>query len=252
MKTRTETRARRPYLLLDAGGTLVSPNISLLTQAARRHASGLDGEVLRQAFFRMIHRADRSLRETGRYERIEEFLLDVLLTAGVPESVAQQVLEHAQAMSGTQSLWTCALPGTHEAVELLHTAGYRMAVVSNSDGTVARQMEDLSLSHYFDAVFDSHLLGVAKPDPRIFRIALSELGLEPSDCLFVGDLFMIDVLGANAAGIPAVHLDPLESCADWPGIRAKDLRTLADLLVAGRFDLGDPRLMCFPAGGAAS
>jgi HAD superfamily hydrolase (TIGR01509 family) len=247
MKTRTETHARRPYLLLDAGGTLVCPNVGILTRAARRHACEIDGETLRQSFFRMIHRADRSLRETGRYERIDEFLLDVLVTAGVPEGVAGQVLEHAQALSGTQSLWTCALPGTSEAVEVLHTSGYRMAVVSNSDGTVARQMEDLSLSHYFDAVFDSHLLGVAKPDPRIFRIALTELGLEPDDCLFVGDLFMIDVLGANAAGIPAVHLDPLESCADWPGVRAKDLRTLAGILVAGQIDLGDPGLMCFPA-----
>jgi putative hydrolase of the HAD superfamily len=250
MKTRTETRARRPYLLLDAGGTLVCPHVGLLTRAAKRHACEIDGEALRQSFFRMIHRADRSLRETGRYERIDEFLLDVLVTAGVPEGVAGQVLEHAQALSGTQSLWTCALPGTGEAVEMLHTSGYRMAVVSNSDGTVARQMEDLSLSHYFDAVFDSHLLGVAKPDPRIFRIALSELGLEPSDCLFVGDLFMIDVLGANAAGIPAVHLDPLESCREWPGFRAKDLRALAGILVAGQIDLGDPRLKCFPAEGS--
>jgi putative hydrolase of the HAD superfamily len=245
MHSRLDTK--RPYLLLDAGGTLVCPDVILLARAASHLACQVESDAFVLSFFRMIHRFDRTLKETGRWDRNVDFLLDVVAAAGVPGNVAAQVLAHAYALNSSRSLWTCALPGAREAVATLHASGYRMSVVSNSDGSAARQMADLSLSSFFDTVFDSHVLGVAKPDPRIFEIVLSDLGLTPNDCLFVGDVFMVDVLGANAAGIPGIHLDPLGLCAGWPGMRARDLNAFAELLGSGRLDLRDRRLLAFPS-----
>jgi FMN phosphatase YigB (HAD superfamily) len=111
-----------------------------------------------------------------------------------------------------------------------------MSVVSNSGGNVAHQIADLGLSSYFDEVFDSHPLGVEKPDPRIFQLVLANLGLRPAECLFVGDVFMVDVIGANAAGIAAIHLDPLDLYAGWPGIHTRDLQSFADALTSGKLD----------------
>ena len=77
-------------------------------------------------------------------------------------------------------------------------------MVSNSDGRVEQALAAAGLRHYFDVVIDSALVGVEKPDPRIFHAALEALGVAPEEALYVGDLYDIDVLGARAAGLDAV------------------------------------------------
>jgi HAD superfamily hydrolase (TIGR01549 family) len=213
--------AKRPYILLDAGGTLVYPSVEIIRGAGQNHGAGAP--------------------------TAKDYFTSILLHAGTPAALTASVLSEAERMCSradgapwTRTFWTYALPWTRAAVEQLYAAGYRMSVVSNSDGNVAHQMADLGLSRYFDEVFDSHLLGVEKPDPRIFQLVLAKLGLHPTDCLFIGDVFMVDVIGANAAGIAAVHLDPLELYGGWPGIHTKDLQTFADALASGNLLTLDP------------
>ena len=79
-------------------------------------------------------------------------------------------------------------------------------MVSNSDGRVAEALEAAGLRQYFDVVVDSTLAGVEKPDPAIFHAALDALEVPPAAALYVGDLYEVDVVGARAAGIPAVLL----------------------------------------------
>src|SRR2546423_15622480 len=57
-------------------------------------------------------------------------------------------------------------------------------------------------------VLDSSAIGVEKPDPRIFRMALERSGLAPDEAVYIGDIYSIDVVGARAAGMQAVLLDP--------------------------------------------
>jgi putative hydrolase of the HAD superfamily len=59
----------------------------------------------------------------------------------------------------------------------------------------------------FETVVDSSLVGVEKPDPQIFRIALERMGLGPEHAVFCGDLPAVDVEGARAAGLRPVLLD---------------------------------------------
>jgi hypothetical protein len=68
-------------------------------------------------------------------------------------------------------------------------------------------MERLGLARYLDFVLDSGEVGVEKPDPRIFARALAEAGLRPSEAVYVGDFYSIDVVGARAAGMDTVLLD---------------------------------------------
>ena len=58
-------------------------------------------------------------------------------------------------------------------------------------------------------MIDSQLVGVEKPDPRIFAIALERLGLAPADGLYVGDIYEVDVIGARRAGLDVILLDPM-------------------------------------------
>jgi putative hydrolase of the HAD superfamily len=109
----------------------------------------------------------------------------------------------------------------------------RLVVVSNSDGTVEDGLASLGLRELVHGVVDSAVVGAEKPDPAIFRYALDLAGTEPDRTLHVGDLFSVDVLGARAAGLHAVLLDPY---GDWDDVdcpRAPDLQSLAHALVNG-------------------
>jgi putative hydrolase of the HAD superfamily len=94
--------------------------------------------------------------------------------------------------------------------------------ICTSDGGQAAQVA---------VVVDSDVVGVEKPDPAIFRIALDALGLAPDDCLYVGDTVHFDVNGARAAGLRPVHLDPYGLCpgADHPHVGS--LSQLAGALI---------------------
>jgi len=98
--------------------------------------------------------------------------------------------------------------------------------VSNSDGTVEAGLEEHGLRRYLHHVVDSAVVGVEKPDAAIFRHALSLAGAAPDRTLHVGDLYAVDVVGARAAGLHAVLVDPH---GDWPDVDCERVRDVAAL-----------------------
>lgn len=131
-------------------------------------------------------------------------------------------------------LWRRVMPGVPEALRALRDAGLALVVVSNSDGSVERGLTDQGLRGLLDAVFDSQVVGFEKPDPRIFEHALARAGAQPERTLHVGDMYGADVVGARAAGIHAVLLDPH---GDWGEVdcdRHADLPGVAREVLASR------------------
>jgi putative hydrolase of the HAD superfamily len=86
----------------------------------------------------------------------------------------------------------------------LRAQGARLAVVSNWDVSLHDVLERTGLRRLVDAVVISAELGVAKPDPAIFRAALERLGADAAGAVHVGDSLEADVAGARAAGLEAV------------------------------------------------
>jgi putative hydrolase of the HAD superfamily len=121
------------------------------------------------------------------------------------------------------------LPGIPEALSRLVDAGFRLVVVSNSDGTVESGLRDRGLRRFFGPVVDSALVGYEKPDRRIFEYALRVSGAEPETTLHVGDLYDADVLGARAAGIHPALVDPFD---DWQNVDCRRFRDVAELQIA--------------------
>jgi FMN phosphatase YigB (HAD superfamily) len=101
-----------------------------------------------------------------------------------------------------------------------------MSVISNSDGRTTQAFGDVGLRRYFEGIFESQTQGVEKPNPKIFERALSQLDLKPSEALYIGDIFEVDVKGANWAGLGAVHLDPLGLYAGRSGVHLRDVHHL--------------------------
>lgn len=86
---------------------------------------------------------------------------------------------------------------------------YKLGLVTNGPSRTQRpKIEQFNLAEYLDLLVVSEEVGVAKPDPAIFRIAMADLGVTPRETLFVGDSVEFDMRGALAAGLPFVWMNP--------------------------------------------
>lgn len=203
-------------LCLDAGNTVIFLDHARLAEIARGAGHDVRAEVL--------------VRTEGEAKALAESggLLDVMWThrdrpgaiawgktigtmvlrAGVPEASVPVLLDAAWAVHEVRNLW-CKVPeGMGEALDAMRAHGVKVAIISNSEGMLDRLFTDLDVLRHFDLVVDSGKVGIEKPDPRIFRIALDRFGIVPERTLHLGDVFATDVLGARAAGIRHALIDP--------------------------------------------
>lgn len=115
------------------------------------------------------------------------------------------------------------------ALQALRKIGLKTAVVSNSPWGSSpelwgQEIERLGLTPYFDALCFCGEVGWRKPAKPIFHLALNRLGVEPADCLFIGDRPKWDIDGPMAVGMRAILLDRHGDYPDRQSI--KDLREL--------------------------
>ncbi|HEX2250795.1 MAG TPA: HAD-IA family hydrolase [Gemmatimonadales bacterium] len=211
-------------VLFDAGNTLVFLDYDRLAQEVGAALQlPLNGEGLRQH----EDAAARAMEQAAATDqaRAAAYLEALFLHGGVPPDRMGEVRECLIRMHRQLHLWCSVAKGAADSLKRLRDAGLRLGVVSNSDGRVEEALEAAGLRRYFDVVIDSARVGVEKPDPRIFHAALEALGVAPSEALYVGDLYEVDIAGANAAGIEAVlmttsaHGSPPD-CRTTPSIEA--------------------------------
>lgn len=157
-------------------------------------------------------------------ERADRYLETMFRLAGVPAERMGVVRECLTGLHQERHLWCSTASDTRDALDRLRGAGLRLGVVSNSDGRVEVALAAAGLREYFDVVVDSALVGAEKPDPAIFRAALTALEVQPEEAVYVGDLYAVDVLGARAAGLDAVLLTPerppVGDCRSTPSLGA--------------------------------
>jgi putative hydrolase of the HAD superfamily len=85
---------------------------------------------------------------------------------------------------------------------------YRLGIVSNFYGNLDGVCRSIGLCSIFSVLVDSHCVGVEKPDPAIFRVALDALGATPQTTVFIGDSLRRDREGARRMGMRFVWLQP--------------------------------------------
>ena len=122
------------------------------------------------------------------------------------------------------------MPDTPAFLEGLATQGYFLGVISNSTGTLEDQLVRLGLARYFQAILDSAIVGVQKPHPEIFRLALQRAGVEGSEAVFVGDTYATDIGGAQLAGLMGVLMDGVGAYPDAACPRISALPELTKIL----------------------
>ncbi|MGE5618378.1 MAG: HAD family hydrolase [Sphingomonadaceae bacterium] len=121
-------------------------------------------------------------------------------------------------------------PDVEAALANLKSSGYRLGLITNVTDDPTADLERTGLRNWFDVVVASCLVGIDKPDPRIFHFAMERLGVAPEEGIHVGDQFLADVEGASSAGLEAVLLDRYDLQEGRHPLRIRSLLDLAPLL----------------------
>jgi putative hydrolase of the HAD superfamily len=216
-------------VFFDAGNTLIRMDDAAIAAALVTHGVPVTGADVQRAEWRARVRLDASLvpgASTEHPDTGHRYLVYLLEELGVRDAALVSALAAwRRGYNLPQGLWTAMEPGAAEALKLARTSGLRIGVISNSNGTVADILAHLGLAPDLDFIIDSSRVGVEKPDPRIFRLALARAGVHAHEAAYVGDLYSVDVLGSRAAGLHPVLMDP-GSC--WPPRDCDKARTAHD------------------------
>jgi putative hydrolase of the HAD superfamily len=216
MRARVTCRA----VFLDAGGVIVLPNRRLVTSALAGIGIDVDASLVPAAHYRAVRLLDR---EPERRDGEHAYLRAVCSALGVSRERLSDAVERmahlADRRASGEILWSEPAPGALSTITALGGAGMVVFVVTNSDGHAADNLRDASICQTgagagveVAGVIDSGLVGSAKPQRGIFRVAMQSARVHPGSVVHVGDMLIADVAGALASGIVPIHLDPHRRC----------------------------------------
>jgi HAD superfamily hydrolase (TIGR01549 family) len=198
-------------VIFDYGGTLVYSIEGKVIQEVVRSlgltTQELDSEKLLKRYYEVwystsigLPRGQRLTPETiGR--SMYTAALDVLGNAELAHVVASAYVA-SEGKSGTRRLYPDVIPTLKE----LRKAGIQMGIVSENlklSRDLRTELAHLCKGEYFDSVVTSEEVSLHKPDPKLFIAGARSLGVDPGDCLYVGDSLELDIKGARKAGMDA-------------------------------------------------
>lgn len=107
--------------------------------------------------------------------------------------------------------WT-AIEGVKETLLGLKNQGYQLGLISNWDQTARQVLEKNGLDEVLDEIVISSEVGMEKPDPGIFRLALEKANVTSNQSLYIGDNYYDDVIGCQKVGMHCLLINPYGNC----------------------------------------
>lgn len=153
-------------------------------------------------------------RGLGKYQTIEANIQDACHTLGVPLDPECLRVAMLARMALARATWKLK-PDTVQTLTELEERGCKLGLLSNCSADYACLWEEMPLATFIEQPVFSCTVGLKKPDPRIYQLALERVGLHASRCLYVGDGESQELTGATNAGLHAVRIS-------WPGDEARD------------------------------
>jgi putative hydrolase of the HAD superfamily len=237
-----DSLARPEAVLLDVGGVFLLPEHERILGAfTRAEFTPPDGELdLDVAHFTGAARFTADLDVESDWAASWHSYLDAYIEAcGVPELDRDEVHRHIDSEFADAALWVRIIPGCREGIRALADTGVRLGIISNADGLIGERLRTFELVQVgpgigveVECIIDSGAVGVMKPDPRIFAMALDAMDLAPEQAWYVGDMPGIDVVGARSAGLYPVVADPCGLHHDADYDRMDSLSDLAARITA--------------------
>ena len=195
-------------VILDFGGTLADgglewePYHEAIRIILTGNGYGVEMRELKRALRGALQELNK-LRARGKERTFEEVYAMFLRRLGVPEDAELLGLLHDNfKMYYRTEYFHCV-----EDVLKELSSRYKVALLSNTMSDQPRELlREGGLDRYFDLIVCSRDTGVRKPNPEIFRLVLSELGVEPGEAVHVGDSVEADMYGAQDSGVTGVWI----------------------------------------------
>ncbi|MDQ2688855.1 MAG: HAD family hydrolase [Chloroflexota bacterium] len=212
-------------LALDAGFTLLSPRRTLadaLSEVLSADGQTITEDEMRAAweeadrwFWDEYHRPGNDTWSDD--SRIEEYWrrYHSVMLGRLGLETHREMLDRILASQFASDSWE-PYPDVEPMLAAVREMGARIGVVSDWGSNLRGILRELELDRYLDFVLPSGAVGVAKPNPAFYRLALEEAGVAPGEALMVGDSYRADVRGAWSAGMDAVWLDRHEGMSITP------------------------------------
>ena len=224
---------------MDVGGVFYLPEHARIRDALARLELAVEAERLDEAHYHGVAALDQF--RDGDTSIWHAYNRAYARVCGVHDDDADRAVDVLLEEFGRGGVWTRIIPGARDALAALRDLGLGLAVVSNADGTVEEQLRRDEICQVgpgpgveVQVVLDSAVVGIAKPDPGIFHLALEALGVGPAATVHVGDTPAADVAGARAAGVTPVLIDPYGLHPEADCVRVAALADVPALLRAGR------------------
>ena len=205
-------------IFFDAVGTLFGVNGSvgdIYGQLAQKFGVETDASSLNHAFFQSFRKAPPMAFPGAEITSIpnREFnwwraiALQTFEHVGTLEQFNDfdQFFDDLYAHFATAAPWHI-YPETVSTLHYWHNQGIELGIVSNFDSRLYRVLDALNLANLFTSVTISTEVGAAKPDFKIFEMALKKHNCLPQAAWHVGDSFKEDYEGAKSAGLRAIWL----------------------------------------------
>jgi len=221
-------------VFLDAGGVLLYPDWERVSRILARFGITATSAQLADAEFPAKRRMDDAgfRTTTGDITEPDGYLGWVLKATDLPfdHGALHRAAEEFEATHTRDNLWSDMPEEVPGALERLRKAGFRLAVLSNTESNLRDRIADAGIGPFFETLVISAEVGSEKPDRKIFDEALRRMAVAPERAIHVGDFYSIDVVGARKAGITPVMLDARGLSPDRAVLRVASLNELAALL----------------------
>lgn len=191
-------------VLFDFGGTLDAAGIPWKERIFRLYRA--EGVVIDpERFDPVFYRADDALVGTiPATLSFPQTVRRLLTSVSAALDIADERLTERIAARFVEGAYDCVRENTIRLSRLARR--YRLGLVSNFYGNLATVCDDAGIRSLFNVIVDSTSVGWRKPDPRIFRQALSGMGVAPGAAAFVGDSPRRDMMGARDVGLAHIWL----------------------------------------------
>src|SRR5256885_6098134 len=214
------------FIFFDVGNTLLFPNRARMLEPLPReqHPSLETWQALER---RTKKEFDLGIME-GKVDHGFWWTFHTYLLQGI-NALDDQVRDALIVNTQNSANWDQILPGTREALDRIRQA-YAIAVISNADGRIDAVLRRCGIEDCFPCITDSGHSGCEKPHPAIFEAALRAMKADPSESLYVGDVYSVDYVGARKAGMQAILFDVAGAYRETDFPRVESLAGLEEWL----------------------
>jgi FMN phosphatase YigB (HAD superfamily) len=225
-------------LLFDLDGTLrfslPSPNETFFDNAVQLGA--LDSIDKRRRGIRWMHyywaQSKEMLEDLQDFGDLSDdfwahFAYRALIAFDCPQAQAQELAPQVQHRMAGQVWQDWIPPDVPATLQALQERGFPLGVVSNRTNPFHEKLSEWGLQDYFSCSLAAGQVNSWKPEAGIFQHAVDLLGSQPAQTLYVGDNYYADVVGARAAGLLPVLVDP---DAIFPEVDCPVINTVSEVL----------------------